>query len=89
MSTRQLVKNQKRFQYLCYMRRRYYPRKKPNYSKLFDNDEDKAKMLYNKDMNFRIFVQEWNGDDAELIGWPLVDFYKAYTKGGYQLEFNF
>lgn len=57
---------------------------KPDYAKLF-NEEEKIKMEYNKDMAFRSFVQNWNADVPELLGWSLADFYKAYKNNGYQL----
>lgn len=63
-------------------------KRKPNYSKLF-NEEDKAKMQYNNDMKFRQFVSEWQCDAPELLGWSLLDFYRAYQKNGVQLAFSF
>ena len=63
-------------------------KRKPDYSKLF-NDEDKAKMQYNKDMKFRKFVNEWQADAPELMGWSLLDFYRAYQNNGVQLAFSF
>ena len=66
-----------------------YQRKcKPDYSKLF-NEEDKAKMEYNRNMDFRSFVLNWNADMPELLGWSLLDFYKAYKNNGYQLTLAF
>ena len=64
-----------------------YPHKRrprPNYAKLF-NEEDKAKMEYNRNIDFRSFVQNWNIDMPELLNWSLLDFYKAYKNNGYQL----
>ena len=63
-------------------------KRKPDYSKLF-NEEDKAKMQYNKDMKFRQFVSEWQADAPELMGWSLLDFYRAYQNNGVQLAFSF
>lgn len=63
-------------------------KKKPDYSILF-NEEDKAKIEYNKNMSFRKFVAEWNADVPELMGWSLLDFYRAYQKNGVQLAFSF
>jgi hypothetical protein len=63
-------------------------KRKPDYSKLF-NEEDKAKMQYNKDMKFRQFVSEWQSDAPELMGWSLLDFYRAYQNNGVQLAFSF
>jgi hypothetical protein len=59
-------------------------KRKPDYSKLF-NGEDKAKMEYNRNMDFRSFVQNWNTDMPELLAWSLLDFYKAYKNNGFQL----
>lgn len=74
------------------MPRKYYHtypqvRKKTptNYSPLF-SAEEYAKMRYNKDMNFRKFVHEWNADWPELMGWSLTDFYLAYQSQGVQLK---
>jgi hypothetical protein len=53
------------------------------------NEEDKAKMQYNKDMKFRKFVNEWQADAPELMGWSLLDFYRAYQNNGVQLAFSF
>lgn len=64
-----------------------YPKKRrphSNYAKLF-NDEDKAKMEYNRNMDFRSFVQNWNADIPELLAWSLLDFYKACKNNGLQL----
>ena len=63
-------------------------KKKPDYSELF-NEEDKAKMEYNRDMTFRRFVNEWNCDAPELMGWSLLDFYRAYKKNYVQLALSF
>jgi hypothetical protein len=63
-------------------------KKRPNYTALF-TEEDKAKMEYNKNMSFRRFVAEWNADAPELLGWSLLDFYKAFKKGGVQIAFSF
>lgn len=63
-------------------------KRKPDYSKLF-NEEDKAKMQYNKDMKFRHFVSEWQADAPELMEWSLLDFYRAYQNNGVQLAFSF
>ena len=57
---------------------KYLP-KKENYAKLFDNPADKARMAYNRDMDFRKFVLEWDKDNPELLGWTLVDFHAVYT----------
>lgn len=63
-------------------------KRKPDYSKLF-NEEDKAKLEFNKNMEFRKFVLTWNSDAAELLGWSLSDFYRAYQKNGVQLVLSF
>lgn len=63
-------------------------KRKPDYSKLF-NESDKAKLEYSKNMDFRRFVLTWNNDMPELLGWTLLDFYKAYQSGGYQFTFAF
>lgn len=52
--------------------------KKENYAKLFDNPTDKAQMAYNRDMDFRKFVLEWDKDNPELLGWTLADFHAVY-----------
>lgn len=57
------------------------PKKRRGYSNLFNNEEDKARLAYNKDMAFRKFVNEWNTDIPELLSWSLVDFYRAYNDG--------
>jgi hypothetical protein len=70
------------------MARRFYhsyptvPKHRRGYAKLFSNDEDRAKMAYIKDMEFRRFVAEWHSESAELLGWSLKDFYSAYYKYG-------
>ena len=58
--------------------RRYYQTAKPNYSKLFSNKEDEARMAYNRDMEFRDFVLNWDKDNPELLAWSLADFYDVY-----------
>lgn len=70
---------------------RTYPTIRKNridYSVLF-TCEDKAKLEYNKNMAFRRFVNEWHADEAELMGWNLVDFYTAFVGGGHQLTLAF
>ncbi len=57
---------------------KYLP-KKENFAALFNNDDDKAQMLYNRDMCFRDFVLNWDKGNANLLGWTLADFYRAYT----------
>ena len=52
--------------------------KKHNYSKLF-NDEDKAKLMYNRDMAFRSFV-----DSAPNMS--LANLYTIYKGGAVQLQ---
>lgn len=73
---------------------RYYhafppTRKRQKYSALFNNDEDKAKLAYNKDMEFRRFVQCYDIDNPTLFGWTLADFFTAYKKSGWQLSLTF
>ena len=63
-------------------------KRKQRYERLF-NFEDKARLTYNKDMRFRQFVNEWNADEPDLMGWTLLDFYTAYVRGGRQLQFSF
>jgi hypothetical protein len=46
-------------------------------------------MEYNRNMDFRSFVLNWNADMPELLGWSLADFYKAYKNNGYQLTLAF
>ena len=70
------------------MGRRYYGRyymggfsvPKPNYSKLI-NDNDKAKLLLARDKDFKDFVENWDKDNPNLLGWTLGDFYTAYMSG--------
>lgn len=62
---------------------------KQKFSALFNNDEDKAKMAYNSDMEFRRFVQTFDLGNADLFGWTLADFHKAYKQGGWQLSIAF
>ena len=57
---------------------KYLP-KKENFAALFNNDDDKAQMLYNRDMCFRDFVLNWDNGNPNLLGWTLADFYRAYT----------
>ena len=54
-----------------------------DYSKLF-NIEVAAKARYNRDMNFRSFVESKR--DMNL---SLADLYTAYTNGGLQLSLAF
>ena len=54
---------------------------RPNFRVLL-TDAEKAKLLYNRDMAFRRFVDEWNADIPELLAWTLSDFYHAYQRGG-------
>lgn len=63
----------------------YRPKKRHKYSALFNNNEDKAKLAYNKDVEFRRFVQTFDPENPELLGWSLVDFHRQYLKNGYQL----
>ena len=62
------------------MKRRYwkYIPKKEDYAKLFNN-EDKGKLLYARDKNFRYFVMEWDKDNPNLLGWTIGQFYSAYV----------
>jgi hypothetical protein len=66
------------------MKRRYYPPRKPDCSNLFKGKEYDAKLLYLRCFRFRDFVYNWRKDDAELLGWTLVDFYRAYCEGWVQ-----
>jgi hypothetical protein len=68
------------------MKRR--PRAKQNFAKLI-SESDKAKLEFNKNMEFRKFVLTWNSDAVELLGWSLSDFYRAYQKNGVQLVLSF
>lgn len=67
----------------------YRHKKRHNYSVLFNNNEDKAKLAYNKDMGFRKFVQTFDTENPELLGWSLADFHRQYLKNGYQLSLTF
>lgn len=58
--------------------------KRHQYSKLF-NTEDKAIMEYKRNMAFRNFVNNWNTDVSEMMGWSITQFYNAYQKGNVQL----
>lgn len=62
---------------------------KQKFSALFNNDEDKAKMAYNSDMAFRRFVDTFDLGNPDLFGWTLVDFHRAYNRGGVQLTLAF
>lgn len=70
------------------MGRRYYGRyymggfsvPKQNYSKLISTD-DKAKLLLARDKDFKDFVENWDKDNPNLLGWTLGDFYTAYMSG--------
>ena len=53
---------------------------KPNYSKLISND-DKAKLLLARDKDFKDFVENWDKDNPNLLGWTLGDFYTTYMSG--------
>lgn len=53
------------------------------------NEDDTARLAYNKDMAFRTFVYEWHADMPELLSWSLKDFYRAYKRKSYQLRINF
>ena len=69
------------FSYICNVKRniwKYLP-KKEKFSVLFNNDDDKAKLLYNSDMVFKDFVLNWDKENPALLGWSLADFYRAYT----------
>ena len=35
-------------------------------------------MAYNRDMEFREFVLNWDKDNPELLAWSLADFYDVY-----------
>ena len=67
----------------------YKRKKQQKYSAIFNNEEDKAKLAYNKDMEFRRFVQVFDTDNPNLFAWTLVDFYREYKKNGYQLSIVF
>lgn len=55
---------------------KYLP-KKENYAKLF-NDDDKGKLLFARDGKFRDFVNNWDKDNPNLLGWTIGQFYSAY-----------
>lgn len=55
---------------------KYLP-KKENYAKLF-NDDDKGKLLFARDGKFRDFVNNWDKDNPNLLGWTIGDFYNAF-----------
>ena len=62
---------------------RYYPKtKKQDYSKLF-TEEEKAKLLYFENHDFRMFVYSHDEHDSVL---SLTDLYKIYTEGSMQLS---
>jgi hypothetical protein len=67
----------------------HHRKPKQRFSALFNNEEDKAKLAYNKDMAFRQFVQTFDIDNPELLGWSMVDFYRKYKSTGYQLTIAF
>ena len=56
-----------------------FPAPRRKVSVLF-NDTDNAILAYKRDVAFREFVNEWNKDIPELMGWSLVDFHRAYKK---------
>lgn len=58
-----------------------------NYAKLF-SDAENAKLLYNRDMNFRKFVNEWQPECVELLSWSLEDFYRQYKKSDRTLQLS-
>ena len=64
------------------------PRKRHQYTKLF-NREDKAIMEYKRNMAFRSFVNDWNNNVPEMMGWSITQFYDAYQKGNVQLTLSF
>jgi len=61
------------------MKKRYFRHlpKKENYSKLF-NDDDKGKLMYSYNPQFRDFVDNWDKDNPNLLGWTFGDFYNAF-----------
>jgi hypothetical protein len=61
--------------------RKYYAPKKPNYSALF-NEEDEAKLAYMRNKQFHHFVETFEIDNPALLGWSLVDFHRCYYSGG-------
>jgi len=56
---------------------KYLP-KREDYSKLI-NDDDKGKLLYVRSAEFRNFVDNWDVDNPNLLGWTLGDFYRRFT----------
>ena len=62
--------------------RHYSKTKKQDYSKLFTEDE-KAKLEYFENHDFRMFVYE---QDERKTGLSLTELYKVYTEGSMQLS---
>ena len=64
-----------------------FPKKTKHYDfgKLI-TDADKARLLYNRDADFRLFVNEWNADVPQLLAWTLTDFYHAWQMGEKNLQ---
>lgn len=56
---------------------KYLP-KREDYSKLI-NDDDKGKLLYTRSAEFRNFVDNWDADNPNLLGWTMGDFYRRFT----------
>jgi hypothetical protein len=61
------------------MKKRYFKHfpKKEDYSKLF-NDNDKGKLMYKYNPQFRDFVDNWDKGNPNLLGWTFGDFYNAF-----------
>lgn len=60
------------------MKKRYYPKPKPNYSALF-TEEEHAKIQYLRNAQFRQYA-----DNAPKMA--LAQLWKAYNEGGLQLS---
>lgn len=82
---RQVCRCQREMRYFCNVMRNYrhYPKtKKQDYSKLF-TEEEKAKLEYFENHEFRMFVYE---QDERKTGLSLTELYKVYTNGSLQLS---
>lgn len=55
--------------------------KKPKYAALF-NEEDEAKLAFNRNKAFRKFVETFELDNPALLDWTIVDFHRCYYSGG-------
>ena len=74
-----------KMRYLCNVMKNYrhYPKtKKQDYSKLF-TEEEKAKLEYFENHDFRMFVYSHDEHDSGL---SLTELYKIYTEGSMQLS---